>query len=214
MDAAGIQAKINLGYGKAARYLGAPYKQYRPTDPLNPLATIMATIMADFDVDPGFSHRAPSKYGNPIFYGLFGATSVSPGDYLIGPNAETYFVAGMEPNKPPLCVQCNRNLTFMRPNPNPVGDGFYGGDIRGPGETNILAGWPGSQLQGTKGEKGTAQLPGDVRMPWISILLPSFAGVPIETTDRASDDLGRFWTISSAELTDLGWRLTAMLADT
>jgi hypothetical protein len=187
-----IQSKINKGNGIAAKYLGAPFTQYRPTDPLDPLGNPIGSLISDFDADPAFSHRAPGKYDNAIFYGLFDATYVRRGDYLVGPNRETYFVAGIEPNKPIMCVKCNRSAGFMRPNPNPAGDQFYGGDLRG-AETTILAGWPISQLQGTKGERGQANLPGDVRM---------------------SDDIGRFWTISSAELTDLGWRLTAVLAET
>jgi hypothetical protein len=213
MDAAGIQAKINRGYGIAARYLGAPFKQYRPTDPMNPLGNLLGTVMADFDIDPAFSHKAPSKYGNPIYYGLFDATSVVPGDYLVGTDS-TFAVVGMEPNKPPICISCNRTVDFIRPQPAPIGPDFYGGDQRGGGEVPLMSGWPASELQGIRGEKGPNPLPGDTRMPWTAILVPAFAGVTLEASDRMSDDIGRFWTLSSTELTNLGWRITAILADT
>jgi hypothetical protein len=38
-------------------------------------------------------------------------------------------------------------------------------------------------------------------------------GVVLAEGDRMRDDLGRAWTLSSCELTPLGWRLTAMLED-
>lgn len=215
VDQSYIQSKINFGYGKAATFLGAPYKQYRPTDPLNPLGNLLGTIMADFDIDPVFSHKAPAPFGKPLYYGLYDGTNVQVGDYLIasGDN-RTFFVAGMEPNKPPLCVYCNRIIAINRPQPQPIGDGYYGGDIRRGGETPLMTGWPASALQGVRGEKGPANLPGDTRMPWANFLLPSFALVTIEQADLVSDDIGRTFTVSSSELTELGWRLTAILADT
>jgi hypothetical protein len=82
-------------------------------------------------------------------------------------------------------------------------------------ETTLATAWPISQLQGTKGEKGVTNLPGDVRMPWIAILVPTIpGGVVLAEGDRMRDDLGRAWTLSSCELNPLGWRLTAMLEDT
>jgi hypothetical protein len=78
-----------------------------------------------------------------------------------------------------MCVRCNRVASFARPNPNPPstpaystspdgsrvvpGAGFHGGDVPSQ-ETPLATSWPISQLQGTKGEKGTTNLPGDVRM--------------------------------------------------
>lgn len=216
MNQAAIQAKVNLGYGRAASFLGALCKQYRPIDPMDPLGNQLGTILADFDIDPLFSHKAPSGYGKPIYYGLFDATNVQAGDYLIGPDGSTYAVAGMEPNKPPLCVACNQVVDFLRPSPQPAGSRFYGGDIRGRGEDTILSGWPVSALQGVRGEKGVTNLPGDTRMPWINVLLPSLSvgDVVLQQGDRMSDNLGRFWSVSGVELTNLGWRLTAILADT
>jgi hypothetical protein len=73
---------------------------------------------------------------------------------------------------------------------------------------------PVSELQGTKGERGAANLPGDVRSSWAQFLvpqLPNFTPVPF---DRVYDSLGRTWTLSSLELTNLGWRMTAAIATT
>jgi hypothetical protein len=81
-------------------------------------------------------------------------------------------------------------------------------------QTPLATGWYASVLQGTKGEKNEVGLPGDVRNPWWLILLPQIPGVTLRTSDLVSDDIGRRYVISSAELTDLGWRLTAQQAQT
>lgn len=212
MDQATIQAKVNRGYGIAARFLGAPFRQYRPLDPMQPLGNLIGSVMADFDINPAFSYAAPSKYGNPVYYGLFDATGVSVADYLIGA-AGTWFVAGQEPNKPPLCVSCNRIMEFRRPG-DPVGSSeFYGGDVP-ENEAVLGTGIPVSELQGTKGERGVANLPGDTRLSWAIILVPPIPGLMLNYDDRAFDDLNRAWTLSSVELTNLGWRVTASMNDT
>jgi hypothetical protein len=69
-------------------------------------------------------------------------------------------------------------------------------------------------LQGTKGEKGGVALPGDVRDAWWAILLPFVPGVVLRSGDLISDDLSRRYIISSAELTDLGWRITCQQGQT
>jgi hypothetical protein len=45
-------------------------------------------------------------------------------------------------------------------------------------------------------------------------LLPAFAQVIVRTGDFISDDLGRNAVVAGAELTDLGWRITARQAAT
>jgi len=78
----------------------------------------------------------------------------------------------------------------------------------------LMTAWPASVLQGAKGEKDGAVLPGDVRLPWWAILLPAFPGVTLRSADIITDDIDRRFIISSAEKTDLGWRITAMQAET
>lgn len=212
MDQFGISQKVNRGYGIAARFLGVPFQQYRPLDPLAPLANPLGNLQADFDVAPGFTYAAPAKFANPIYYGLFDATGVIVADILIGPTG-TWFVAGMEPNKPVLCVRSNRVVDVRRPSDS-IGDRkFYGGDVRTE-ETDIAVGVPVSQLQGTKGERGSAGLPGDARVSWAALLMPLLPNFAPQPFDRIYDDLGNAWTLSSIELTNLGWRMTTVLADT
>jgi hypothetical protein len=212
MDAAKIQERINRGYGIAARFLGASFDQYRPIDPMAPLSNQIGSFLADFDVNPAFTYAQPSKYGNAVYYGLFDATSVVPYDYLVGATG-TWFVAGMEPNKPVLCVACNCTVSFMRPADTQGRRDFYGGDSRD-GEDLLAKDVPVSELQGTKGERGAANLPGDVRSSWAQFLVPQLPGFTPTPFDRAYDSLGRAWTISSLELTNLGWRMTAAIATT
>jgi len=51
-----------------------------------------------------------------------------------------------------------------------------------------------------------------VRTPWWAILMPAWPGVILRTSDIILDELGRKYVVSSAELTDMGWRCTAMQA--
>lgn len=201
------QARINRGYGIAAARLGAPYGQYRATGPMYPMNHGIGAMFADFDVDPLFGHKAPAKYGIPVYYGLFDATNVLVGDYLVGPMG-TFFVGNMEPDKPTLCVRCNRTLTFMRPAPS-----GYSGDTATQ-ETILMAGWPASLLQKSRGDRSGEHLPGDTRIPWYELLVPVFPGVELAEADRATDETGRLYTIGTAELSALGWRLMVQTTTT
>lgn len=214
MDQTGIQAKVAYGYLKAATYLGATFTQYRPDGPANPIsdANQIATLKAAFDPDAKFSFAKPSGYGKPVYFGLFDPSHVQVGDYLVHDTQGTYFLAGFEPIKPPMCVQCNRTLTFTRPGPPKIGPNAYGGPL--PSDAVVmLTAWPASVLKGTKGDKGDTGtlLPGDVRQAWVEILLPSVGGVQIRAGDQIVDDqaIPMHYTVSGAELTDLGYRIEA-----
>jgi hypothetical protein len=65
-------------------------------------------------------------------------------------------------------------------------------------------------IEGTKGEKGDALLPGDIRLPWWKVIIPYVPGVLIKSMDILYDQFNQRFTVSSTELTELGWRLTAM----
>jgi hypothetical protein len=173
----------------------------------------VTTVMAAFDTTPDFTFKAPSLYAKPTWYGLFDATLAHPGDYIVTPDSNTFFIASLEKTHPPLCINCNNVGTFKRPDPNPPGNNYYGGDVRVQ-ESALMTNWPLSALQGTKGERGATQLPGDTRSPWNSILVPHYAGVTLRSADRMFDDQGRSFTLSSCELTSLGWRITAMQTET
>ena len=168
-----------------------------------------------------------NKFGVSILFGIFDGTLICEGDYLVTPpinstdndgsftkksntNADYFYVASMPLNSPILLVKCNRTLNISRPHGPSGTKGAlgYAGSVPA-SEQALLSGVRASMLQGTKGETNPANLPLDIRQPWWVVLLPALPGVVIDTGDFIRDDLGRRYAISSAELTDLGWRLTA-----
>lgn len=210
MDGAKLQDKIYIGYGKAAKRIGFDYQQFRATSASNPLtSTALQTLPASFTTN--FNYSAPNKYGQATWLGLFDARTFQPGDFLVGRQG-TFFIAAMQDTLPIYCVQTNRVVSVLRVGMTPgVGLGGWAADTPA-SEAPIMQGWPASILQGTKGEANDTKLPGDVRTPWWAILMPAWPGVMLRTSDIIRDELGRKYVISSAELTDMGWRCTAMQA--
>jgi len=174
-------------------------------------ATINAKVYAGYAkaaliIGTTYLHYRPSGTSDPV--------SAAIGDYIIGLEG-TLFVAALQPLLPIFMVSCNRTINFLRPaSADGVGALGYNGADDDASEQVLMSGWPASVQQGTKGEKGDAILPGDARSPWWSVLVPGVAGITLRSSDIITDDLNRRYTISSAELTDLGWRLTAMQAVT
>lgn len=215
MDAAKLEAKIYAGYGKAAQRIGYTVDLFRPSSAINPLDATnkQRSFPASFNAED-MKYGKPNKFAKPTWYGVFDGRLAQVGDYLVSANDGTFFVAAMQTALPILLVQCNRTVNVLRPQQQTgVGAVGYGGDVDS-NETEMMHQWPAAVLQGTKGEKNDSQLPGDTRSPWWAILLPHYAGVTLRSADIITDDLARRYVISSAELTDLGWRITAMQAQT
>jgi hypothetical protein len=202
-----IQRAINLGYAQTANLIGTPYRHYRPT----PSAAITGTTWIDtlnlsFAQNGNFSK--PGKVGNDEWYGYYDATTVQPGDYLTN-GQRTYFVASQQPLLPYLLVYCERVITLSTVGQTAgTGAGTYGGDASVNGST-VLTSWPASIVQGSRGERGDITLPDDVRSPWWTVRLPATPGIVIQNSMFLTDDLGRRYSISSAEQTEYGWRLVS-----
>lgn len=214
MDAATLQARIYKGYSLAATRIGPIYALYRPSSANNPLAAgnLRPSLNASLNAQD-MAYGKPNVYGKPLWYCLIDGTKTQVGDYLVGPD-RTVFIAAMQQALPILAVECNRTLNVYRAAQQAtVGALPYGGNTAG-SETSLMTGWPASVLQGTKGENGGVGLPGDVRLPWWAILMPAYSGVSLRAYDILSDDLNNRYVISSAEQTDLGWRITALQAQT
>ena len=214
MDSVLLQQKIYGGYAQAASRIGPLCTLYRPASAANPLASanIVASLPASFNAED-MAYRKPSGYGEALRYCLIDGTQTQAGDYLVG-GGNTWFIAAQQLALPILAVACNRVLNLSRPQQlSGAGTAGYGGETAA-GETVLMSGWPASVLQGGKGERSEAALPGDVRNPWWQILLPQWAGVTLRSGDIVSDDISRRYVISSAELSGLGWRLTAVQAET
>ena len=110
-----------------------------------------------------------------------------------------------------MVVACNRTVTVSRPpQTNAPGLGAYMGRTEAT-DVVLVRQWPASVLDGGRMEGSRADLPGDVPMRGASVLLP-WPGVVIQTSDRIEDDQGRAFTVASAELTDLGYRIATALS--
>lgn len=207
-----VQAHVNYGLAKAASALGAPNQWYRPTGPSNPISSpyLLGTLQVLYDINANLKQLVPRKRDKPEdWFGGFDATSVKVGDYMVDPTLGTFFITALDFFRPARMALCNRVLLIVRPAPPAKGPGFYGGNVV---PTTLMTGWPAAVTQGTKGEAGEVKLPGDTRLPWVSILLPD-AGIEIRTGDIITDDqpIPARYTISGTERTSQGWRLTAEL---
>lgn len=203
-----IQAKVWKGYSKAALRLGVNYQFHRPSGGSFPGATTV-NIPVSLNAED-MKYGKPNKYGKATWYALVDGTSLQVGDYFIGAQG-TFFIAALQPLLPILVVECNRTISIGRVTP-PAGVGAqsYSG-ITAANSTPYVSGVPCSILQGTKGEKSVVSLPGDTREPWWIMLMPASVGT-VKYGDLVIDDLARRYVVSSAELTDLGYRITAMMA--
>ena len=212
MDGARLQALVSRGYAKAGAVTGAAYTQYRPADPLAPLATALATITASFDAKAAYGFNAPNEYGDARWYGLLDTAAVQPGDYLTG-QLGTFFVAAVQPLLPCFCINCSAVLDLLRvpANSAPGQQGYSA--AYGASETLVLSGWPASLLFGGRGSRGEAGLPGELPLASYLVLLPALLGAAVQPGDVLRDADGLRYTVQSAELSDLGWRIYARLAE-
>jgi hypothetical protein len=210
MDSQRINAKILQGRGKAALRIGFPCKVFRPVAIQSPLSNEITTIRAAFNAADN-AYLKPNLYGKPIWFGDFDGRITQPGDYLVRlTDGNIWFIAAEQPLLPLVCVDCPRKVFISRQN-DAQGEGVagYSGltdltDVLG----NVDTPWPSSILIGGRIQASTG-LPAGVREAAWSILLPSSVPVVVKSGDIATDDLGRRFTIESAELSDLGWRMLA-----
>ncbi len=206
-----LQDRIDRGLGAAARHIGSPYDAFRPTSAKNPLAAANRYLQlpaAFSPEDQGFKHF--SSYGRSAWAGIFDSAYTQPGDYLSGP-AGTFFIAAQQALLPTLCVLTNRVLTLSRPAaPATPGINSYGGVLISTA-TPLLIAWPASVLTAGSGSPG--DLPSDANIPSWTVLLPD-TPVPLRAADVIQDDLGRTYTIGTAEYSALGWRILAKQAAT
>jgi hypothetical protein len=208
MNAAKLTDKINTGYGKAADRIGKETCIYRPLSAFDLMMAMVGDILASFTQNMEYSKF--NKYGNSIWTGIFNANLTEHGDYLVSEDG-TWFIAAQQTHLPILMVQCNRKVDVLRvTQSDSYGALEYSGNTPA-ATTPLMQGWPASVLQGTKGDKNPAGLPGDERIPWWVILLPVFSDIILKNGDVIKDDLGNTYIVSSPELTDLGWRITASL---
>jgi hypothetical protein len=213
LDTNAVPDAIRRGLGVAARAVGGWCDLYRPCGPAAPLGADkrILRLPAAFASVQGF--KVPVGYGEALWQGVFDAAYSRAGDYVSGPDG-VFFIASQPRLGPVLCVRANRVLSFARPAAPPAAgvNGYVG--VLPAAAAALLSGWPASVLAG--GGAGRGALPGDApgllggAGGW-AVLLPAVAvagrTVLLRPGDLAHDELGRSGVVSSAELSDLGWRL-------
>lgn len=208
MDGAGLQDRYSRGLGAAARVFGMPHDLFRPHGVADPLLTErwVLRLPAAFDGgDPGY--RRPRGYERAL-RGMFDVDCTRVGDYLVGPRG-VLFIASAPSLARPLCVLTTAVLTVLRAEgPEVPGLNGYGG-VREPRLRVVLSGWPAEVSSGSDGAKGS--VPGDGGLPGWRVLLP-LTPVPIQGSDVLQDAAGERFVVRTAELSELGWRLSVRRA--
>jgi hypothetical protein len=214
MDAAKLDQRIYGGYAKAAQRIGYESKLYRPSFSAEPLNEVnhIRSIFTSYNAED-MRYGKAQKYGKAVWFGLFDGRLTQVGDYLKNDKDGTFFIASQDTALPILVVKCDRIATILRPQQQSgVGALGYGGNTDA-GETELMTDWPCSILIESRGDRGV-NLPGDVRDPWWTILLPKYESAGLRSGDIVKDDLDRRYVINSAELSGMGWRITAAQAQT
>ncbi len=209
-----LQDRISRALGTAGRAIGATADAFRPSsvaDPLAPANRFLRLPAAFAPVDGRFGRA--NAYGAALWQGVFDSAYTQPGDYLVQADG-TWFIAAQQRLLPTLCVRANRIVSFVRAAPTrSSGMNGYGGVTRATAST-LIANWPVSVLGASSGGRPDAGLPSDSVVPLWTVLMPAFGGIVLRPADLMTDDLGRTATVSGAELTELGWRLTLKQATT
>lgn len=209
MDAHQLAAKVNQGNGKAAKHLGGAASHYRAASPFSPLdAQPLRELSASFTTDYGYMRAA--RFGQATRIGIFDAAGFEAGDILVSTEG-AFYVAAMPLLQPILCVKAERLVSIRRTaqTGNDAGLQDYGGTTAA-NEAIIMSGWPASIVLSRGGEHSPLKLPGETRSAWHNIMMPAFRGVFVHAGDFITDDAGHRFVISGTELTDMGWRLTAL----
>ncbi len=203
MDGALLDRRIYAGRAHAARRLGYECVLYRPQE--STWANELGSLYCAFSTEGAY--KKPALYGKALWYGDLDGRLTKPGDYLVRlSDQSTWFIAAQAPTLPIIMIAAPRTLTLARQSPVAgVGAVAYSGVIA---PTVLVTAWPASILF-SGGGGAAAGLPGDVSEAAWRILWPVTFPLPIEATDLLTDDLGRRFEVSAAELTDLGWRLAA-----
>lgn len=209
-----IRGLVYLGYGIAARYLGADFQVYRPPNGLNPLAQENYVDTRKISIDQDWTYKKTKKYGDPTWQFLpENGLTLQNYDYLVGPD-NTYFitdVASDERLNPIICVECNANITLYKNiSARSTGTNAYQAYDPFTGQ-KLLENCPVSLLQHTRFDPAGMKLPTSVKLPFYQITAPDFPNIVIRTGDVIQDDKGRRLAVINAEKTkkSLGFRIIA-----
>lgn len=209
MDGLTLQDRIFYGRGKVAQHIGLPCDVYRPNNATAPLSNQVTRLNVALNAADS-KYTKPNLYNKPVFYADLDGRQTQPGDYLVRvSDGAMFFIAAQQPLLPIVAISCNAQVIVRRQAASTtVGAGPYSGIVN---PATILGTvdtpWPASILLGGRA-LAAAGLPADVKESGWRILLPPSVPLTIESDDRLEDERGRGFWVESAELTDLGWRLT------
>lgn len=207
MDVDHLQDRLYWGLNRAANVLGRWTDAYRAHGTTNPLdrSNRYLRLRAAFSRADG-NFNQPVAYEVALWRGFFDAAYTKVGDYLVQGH-DIWFIAARNSLLPVVCVKTNRVISVTR-QAIPAATTTTGAANAGSTFT-VIAQWPASVLgTGTEGRPPT-QLPGDTRIPNVTVLLPAVHGQILQPADIITDDLGTSCIVVAAELSDLGWRLNS-----
>ncbi len=203
-----LSGRVWCGLRTAARAVGEQTDAYRPADTGDPLRPTNRFLQFPaLFIRPRLRSVRAGGWGEAFWEGVFDATSMRAGDYLVHADGGVWFVAAHLPMQPPLCVRTLRRLSFSRPSGSvSAGANVYGGVDRS-AAPGVLTNWPAAMA--TPGMTGQIELATATTLPqavW-AVLLPPVEWLGLLPGDTMTDDLGRAGVVEVAESTALGWRL-------
>lgn len=204
-----MQERIYRGRGIAAQHIGLPCDVFRPINPTAPLSNQVGRLNAAFNAADSKYTKA-NLYGKGVFYADLDGRQTQPGDYLVrASDGAVWFIAAQQQLLPIVAISCNAQIQVRRQG---VSTNFGAGPYSGVVNPSYILGteetpWPASILLGGRA-LAAAGLPADVKESGWRIFLPPSVPITIEAGDHLDDERARSFCVESAELTDLGWRLT------
>jgi len=206
MDGATIQDRLSKAWGIVAVQTGQPFIVYKPCNNASPVASCnrIIKINASFSAG-GAGPPGVLGYGGVLWRGTFDSHYTNPGYYLAGRDS-TFFVASQCPLRPVQCIRTTDVVTITRTAMTPPG--AYSGFVAELAEKLIVA-WPAC-LTPNAAHIGGA-LP-EARFGNWTAYLPVLPAAP-RAADVVTDLQGRFFIVSSAQVTSMGWRLSMRQID-
>jgi hypothetical protein len=228
MDGGLLDQHVQYGYAKCAQKVGSNFNVFRPTSPINPLASGNNIGVGLGSANQSWDYMKANRYGNAVWNFIVNnqfANAMNPvpilraqvNDYFVGIADEfddvddnsTYFIMAMQFLMPPQAVKCNDVLTLLRPTQG-VGAGYQGYAGYTPATSEIIMqNIPASVLGKGRGEKSPVNLPTDSKEPTWIVLLPNIDGTVIRIGDIFLNSINEDFVVTENELTELGWRLQA-----
>lgn len=210
-----IQEKIYKGYYQSAKRLGKNFKVYRSATSLNPLEETNYIFSTLVGIDHDYTYKKPSKYSDKTYQALADGRILQPFDYLVSDDANfeesIFFISGMMALVPITVQNCNYTIDITRP--KTTTKGFNQDNYSGYTQDNVdivYQNCPCTLIEYRLGEISPAKLPAGVKQPSFKVFLPYLGNTDIKIGDFLENEKKERFSIISNELTDMGWRMTAI----